>query len=228
MMKRLFATLFFVAGIISAVMAQSTETRSLDNFTAISIGEAIKLVLVPGNKNEAKITAQNIDLDEIETRVSGSKLKIELSGNRYRNVDVEIRLTYKNLEDLSVSSAARVRTEGPIKAEEIEISVSSAGDAKLEIEVKEVDVTVSSSGNLMLSGKAVSQRAGISSAGDYKAYELACEEAYVRASSAGSARVSVSKEIDANASSAGSIKYKGNPDKVYVNSSSGGSAGKTN
>ena len=83
-------------------------------------------------------------------------------------------------------------------------------------------------GELVLEGKASSQRAGVSSAGEYMGYDLDCEETYVRASSAGSARVSASKKIDAKASSAGSVKYKGNPDKVYVNASSGGSAKKAN
>ena len=227
-MKKVLTIIFLVAAMATTGLAQNTETRSLDDFSAISIGEAIKLVLVPGNKNEAKITADNVDLDEIETRVFGSKLKIELTGSRYKNIEVEIRLTYKSLEELSVSSAASVWTDGPIKTEDLEISVSSAGDARLDIDVNEVDVSASSSGNLVLKGKTISQRVGVSSAGVYKAYDLACEDAYVRASSAGSARVSASKKIDAKASSAGSIKYKGDPDKVYVNSSSGGSAGKAN
>ena len=227
-MKRTIATFILLAGFSLTVLAQNTETRSLDDFNAVGIGEAIKLVLVQGNKNEAKITAHNVDLDDIETRVSGDKLKIELSGNNYRNIEVEITLTYKNLAELSVSSAANVTTKGPIRSKEHEISVSSAGYARLEVDAQEIEVSVSSSGELVLEGKASSQRAGVSSAGEYMGYDLDCEETYVRASSAGSARVSASKKIDAKASSAGSVKYKGNPDKVYVNASSGGSAKKAN
>jgi hypothetical protein len=227
-MKRITTTLIIIVALATVVFAQQTETRKLDNFSAISVGEAIELILVPGNKNEAKITADNIDLDEIETKVFGSRLKIELAGNRYKNIDVEITLTYKSLEELSVSSAANVTTKGAIRAEEFEVSVSSAGFAGLEVEAKEIDVEVSSSGELELEGRTVSQRVGVSSAGEYKGYDLACEDTYVRASSAGSARVSASKKIDAKASSAGSVKYKGNPDKVYVSSSSGGSTSKSN
>ena len=227
-MKRIIATLILISACSISLLAQNTETRSLDNFSAISIGEAIKLVLVPGNKNEAKIVADNIDLDEIETRVSGSRLKIELTGNRYRNIEVEITLTYKELEDLSVSSAARVKTKGAIKAEDFEVSVSSAGFARLEVDASMIDADVSSSGELELEGKATSQRVGVSSAGVYDSYDMACEDTYVRASSAGSAKVSASKKIDAKASSAGSVKYRGNPDKVYVSASSGGSTSKSN
>jgi hypothetical protein len=227
-MKRSITTFLFAFAIISNLFAQNTDTRDIDSFSAIGVGEAIKLILVPGNKNEAKIVAHNVDLDEIETRVSGSKLKIELSGNHYRNIEVEITLTYKNIEELSVSSAANVTTKGAIKADDLEISVSSAGYAKLEVEAVNLDVSVSSSGDLVVEGKATSQRVGVSSAGEYKGYDLSCDDTYVKASSAGSARVTANKKIDANASSAGSVKYKGSPDKVYVNASSGGSAGKAN
>ena len=59
-MKRITTTLVIILALATAVIAQQTETRKLDNFSAISVGEAIELVLVPGNKNEAKIKADTI------------------------------------------------------------------------------------------------------------------------------------------------------------------------
>ncbi len=211
-----------------AATAQNTETRKIDNFSAVSVGEAIKVVLVPANTNEAKIVARNIDLEDINTEVSSDKLKIELKGNRYRNIDVKIELKYKSINNLVVSSAANVTTDGPLKSNKLDLKVSSAGSARLEIETDDLDLDISSSGDLELEGSARSQRVEVSSAGDYEGYDLVSETAYVRASSAGSARVNVSKEIDAKASSAGSIKFKGNPEKVYLSSSSGGSTSKSN
>lgn len=222
-------TILFLIAIISfsTAIAQSVETRSLGSFSEVSVGEAITLILVPGSKNEAKIKTENIDLEDVETDVFGRRLKIGLSGNRHRNIDVTITLTYKSIEAIHVSSAADVVTRGAIKAEFLDLSVSSAGDAELEVEAKEIDVDVSSSGTLTLSGKSISQRVEVSSAGDYHGYDLQCEDVYARVSSAGTARVQASKKIDVKASSAGSVKYKGNPEKVYVSSSSGGHAGKS-
>lgn len=227
-MKNLATTLFLALFLSGVALGQNTDTRKLDDFKAINVGEAIELILIPGNKNEAKIVARNIDLDDIETRVSGSTLKIELSGNSYRSIDVEITLTYKELEELSVSSAADVQTNGAIRTEDLEVTVSSAGSASLEVETKSLDISVSSSGVLNIEGVTVMQRVGVSSAGGYKGYDLQCDETYVKATSAGYARVTANKEIDARASSAGSVKYRGNPQKVYVDASSGGSASKSN
>ena len=225
-MNKIFVFIIFLTGTTLTVMAQETETRSLSNFSNVSVGEAISVTLIPGNKNEAIVKVKNIDLEDVETDVSGSRLKIELRGNHRGNIDVEVTLTYKSIEGLSISSAADVVTKGPIKSSSLDISVSSAGNGDLEIIAEAIDVDVSSAGDLTLSGKTGSQRVSVNSAGDYDGYDLDCAEAYVRASSAGSARINASKKIDAKASSGGSVNYKGNPDKVYVNSSSGGDVNK--
>jgi hypothetical protein len=226
-MYRILLFITLLTGSVVSVSAQESETRSLSNFSEVSVGEAISVILIPGNKNEAIVKVRNIDLEDVETNVSGGRLKIELRGNRHRNIDVEISLTYKYIDEVSVSSAADVVTKGPIKSTSLDISVSSAGDAELDIIAEEIDVDVSSSGDLTLSGKTSSQRVSVSSAGDYDAYDLDCDEAYVRASSAGSAKINANKKIDAKASSAGSVNYKGDPDKVYVSSSSGGDINKS-
>ena len=62
---------------------------------------------------------------------------------------------------------------------------------------------------------------------DYGAFDLESEEARIDVSSAGDARVFVTKEIDADASSGGSVFYRGNPDKVYIDASSGGKVRKS-
>ena len=221
-MKKLFVLIILLAGSFVSVIAQNSETRSLSDFSKVSVGEAISVTLIPGNKNEALIKVRNIDLEDVDTDVNGSRLRIELRGNNHGNIDVEVTLTYKSINGLSVSSAADVVTKGPIKSASLDISVSSAANADLDILAEEIDVDVSSAGDLTLSGKTTSQRVSVNSAGDYDGFDLECAEAYVRASSAGSARVNAAKKIDAKASSGGSVKYKGNPDKVYVNSSSGG------
>jgi Putative auto-transporter adhesin, head GIN domain len=227
-MKIFFAIIILLTVSTLLVSAQVTETRSLANFSSLSVGEAISVTLIPGNKNEAVLTARNIALTDVETEVIGNRLKIELRRSRNRNIDVEIKLTYKSLTAISVSSAADVVTKGPIKSASLDLLVSSAGTADLDIVADNIDVEVSSAGELRLKGKTESQRASVSSAGEFYAYDLECNETYVKVSSAGSARVNAAKKIDARVSSGGSVKYIGDPDKVYVNSSSGGSAKKAN
>ena len=109
-----------------------------------------------------------------------------------------------------------------LKTETLDLSVSSAGDIKLEVYAKEIELDISSSGDMTLSGEADMLDADLSSAGDLNAYDLTVREADISVSSAGNADITVTEKLSARASSAGDINYKGNPKYVDAQSSSAG------
>jgi len=203
--------------------AQDKETRNLSSFNEISVGEAIRVNLIRGNREQAEVIANGIELSDVITDVSGNRLRIRLEGNNYRNIDVEINLTYRELEEIGISSAARVNADEAISANSLAIDVSSAGGGNLRLDAGNVEIDISSAGRLELNGKVDRIEIEVSSAGDLDAYELTCNEAEINVSSGGSAKVNVKSQIDAKASSGGTIRYKGEPQKVFVNSNSGGS-----
>ncbi len=205
-----------------SAVAQNTDTRKLDKFTTISVSEGIEVRLIKGSTYEAKITARNIDLDEILTEVSGGHLKVHLDGNSHNNVNVSISVRFVSLEGIKASSAAGIVSNSVIEASNLKIKASSAADIDLEIKVSTLDVSASSAADIVLSGTADSQTVDISSASDYKAFDLKSKVADISASSAADARVSVSESLDAHASSGASVRYKGSPDKLREHSSSGG------
>jgi len=220
------AALFvFVA---SNITAQSTEERNFDSFEAIRVSQAITVYLKPGNDEKVRIEARGLDVDDVLTEVSGSRLKIHLKKGNYNNTSVKVYVTFKSLSEITASSASGVFSDGVIKGDDLDISVSSAADIEVDIDVDRVNVSASSSGDVEITGKTKSLDISVSSAGGVDAYDLDAEVVRVRASSAGGAKVNASKEIDARASSGGSIRYKGNPDRSQTDSSSGGSVRKSN
>lgn len=229
-MKRL--TIYLFASILfgSFSFAQQKETRSLASFSEISVSEAIEVELIRGNKEEAVVEVDGTDLEDIVTEVRGDRLEIEMRDRErytYRNVDVKVYLTYREIEEIDVSSAADVYSKDILSTDELDIEVSSAGDVDLEIDVEVLDVKVSSAGDVELSGKAKRQFVKVSSSGDYDAYDLVSEDADVDASSSGDAMIYVSGTLEADASSAGKVYYKGDPERVYADSSSGGKVRKS-
>jgi hypothetical protein len=214
--------------ISSAAYSQSSETRRLDDFNQGSVGESIELVLISGSENSARIEANGVEVEDVETDVSGGKLDIGMDngGKWWENTDVKVWLTYKELEGISISSSAKVTNEGVIKAERLVCRASSSGSASLTVDVQSLDSEVSSSGRLSISGYSQAQEVRVSSSGSYNAFELASEVCEAKASSSGNARISVSRELRADASSSGSIRYKGDPEKLITNSSSSGSVRK--
>ena len=128
----------------------------------------------------------------------------------------------KEIKSIRTTSAGDVIGESPINSDNLEFSASSAGDIKLEVKSKDLDVDISSSGDITLRGETDMLRADLSSAGDLNAYELQTREADISVSSAGDADINVSERINARASSAGDINYKGDPKYVDAHSSSAG------
>ncbi|MBC6426872.1 MAG: DUF2807 domain-containing protein [Ekhidna sp.] len=250
-MKKAF--LITILGILVAgiALAQSEETRNLSSFSKIAAQEGINVFIKSGDKEEARVVSRSHDLDEVLTDVSGNRLKIHIdNGRRWNNksVNVEVHVTYKSLSALSASSSASidareviqangdfdvdVSSSGDINAkivgiDELKIEASSSGDTRLNVEAKEIEASASSSGDIEIEGTAEYQEIEVSSSGDYDGYDLMSKEVEASASSGGSIKVSVTEKIRGRASSGGSVRYKGNPEYVNADSSSGGSVRKS-
>jgi Putative auto-transporter adhesin, head GIN domain len=163
------------------------------------------------------------------TEVSGSFLKVHMRDGNYRGrVDAKVYVTYVKIDRLSASSAGSIFSEGTIEANRIEISSSSAGNVEISVNAGVVEVSASSAGEVELKGKTKSLLADASSAGEIDAYDLEAGKVDAEVSTAGTAKVNVNDELNAHASSGGSIRYRGNPDKSITDSSSGGSVKKSN
>lgn len=210
-------------------LAQQSEVRQIGSFQGVRVSEAIDVYLKKGDKESVKVEVTGTELSNVLTEVNGTTLKIHMrDGNFHGRKSVKVYVTFTRLEKLSASSAANLFSSDPIKSDRLEISVSSAGSVETKLESESVSVSASSAGKTVLEGKTRSLEIEASSAGDIDAYNLESENVDASVSSAGSAKISVSKELEAHASSGGSIRYRGNPLKTNTDSSSGGSVKKTN
>ncbi len=207
-------------------VAQEKETRKFDDFSSIEVGEAIELIITQGDKNEAVVEVDDIDLDDVITEIRGSELNIERKNSNRNNSnnrgEVVVRLTYKNIDEISVSSAASVFSKSKIKTDDFEVNASSAGRIELDLDVSDLEVNVSSAGSIELSGTCASLDLDASSAGKFEGYDLMCGAIKADVSSGGSGEVSVKERLEVDAGTGGSLYYKGDPDKVLADSNLGG------
>jgi hypothetical protein len=209
------------------VFAQESEQRKIGTFTGIKVSEGIDVYLKQGEKEAVRVEASGTKLENVITEVSGSYLKIHLNSNQRGRINVKVYVTYVKLNRLSASSAGNIFADGPIRSDNMSIQCSSAGNIEVEIDAGKVEATASSAGQIELKGRARSIEADASSAAQINAYDLDTDEARAEASSAGSIKISVKSNFNANASSGGSIRFRGNPAKSITNSSSGGSVKKS-
>lgn len=222
-----FVSIVLLVGLAGTGMAQKSEVREVGSFTGVKAAEGVDVFLKKGSKESVRVEARDFELSDVITEVSGSYLKVHLRSNSWRRVDVKVYVTYVSIDKVSASSAASIYAEGPVKAASMDVSVSSAASIELDVEVDKLNASASSAGDIELKGKAKSAVFDVSSAGEIDAFDLQAEKVIAEASSAGDLKISVADDLVANASSAGGIRYRGNPAKSRTHASSGGSVKKS-
>jgi len=221
--------LVIVLFLIIPAAAQQTETRQVGAFSGVKAAEGVDVYLKKGDKEEVRVVVEGTDPSNIITEISGSYLKIHRKDGRYRpGVHAKVYVTYVNINKLSASSAGSIFSEDTIVAGSMEISASSAGTIEVALRASSLNVSSSSAADIELKGTVRNFNADVSSAGEIDADELEAVEVEAQASSGGTMKVNVKESLQANASSAGSIRFRGNPDRSITNSSSGGSVKKSN
>src|SRR5882672_1120721 len=133
-MKKSIVGLFWLVTV--PLWAQQTETRSLNSFRGIKVSQAIDAYLKKGDKESARVEVTGGSLSDVLTEVEGSSLRIKMRDNRnfWSKVNVKVYVTYVSLEKISASSASSIFSDGVIKANRIDIAVSSAANVEVSID----------------------------------------------------------------------------------------------
>ena len=225
-MKTLITTILSITLMVS-IQAQK-RTVDVGSFTELSLAIPANLYIKQGSDESIEIECDEDIFDEIEFDMRGDKLVIKKEGERWnwkngwRNSEVDIYVTMKTVEALSVSGSGNMESKGTLNTDDLELAVSGSGDMELQITGDELETRISGSGSIRLSGNANEASARISGSGRVKAEDLTVQTFEARISGSGSCYITVEDEIDASISGSGSIYYAGNPGRVISNSSGSG------
>lgn len=215
-MKKIFASLLAISLLFSFALGQEVVTgehvqkRSVGSFHAVKTSAGIQVVLTKGSKPELAVTASDADLlDKVRTVVSNGELRISRDSDSWRfwekrrNWKVVVYVSYTELDGLDASSG------GSIQAKSLSLDRLTAD--------------VSSGGSITISGSANALSVDGSSGGIFRGYDFSVTNCKADVSSGGGVQVTVTKEISAEASSGGYVRFKGDGLIRNINVSSGGS-----
>jgi hypothetical protein len=236
-MKRIHSYLLGLAGIVLITTScvfdftnsisgdgnVKVESREIPEFKSVEASNGLHVFITFGDPRSLEVEADANLHDVIRTEVVSGTLRVYSERNIRNEKAKNIRITIPSLEEIEVSSAADVECENILKTERLTLSASSAGELRLETHAKEIRVDASSSGSVEISGEASELKADASSAGSIDADKLKVKNCNVTASSAGSVKVWVTEELNAQASSAGNVRYQGEPTNKKIDTSSAGS-----
>jgi hypothetical protein len=207
----------------------NAEVRSVSGFKGVNVSSAIDLYLSQGSTDAVAVSASDTRVrDKIITEVKDGILHIYVDNKLFdwRNFSGDKKMkayvTIKEINRLQVSGASDVKVSGTLKTDNLKLTLSGASDFEGIIDAKSIQIQGSGASDIKISGSADQANIEMSGASDFKGYDFKVDYCKAEISGAGDMQITVNKELDAEASGASSIKYKGEP--VVKRSSSTGAA----
>ncbi|MGB3616585.1 MAG: head GIN domain-containing protein [Catalinimonas sp.] len=202
--------------------AQDRVVYTVDDYSKLDVGGVFDVYLRQGDTPSVAFEADEDILDNLKAEVQGGRLVLSMKGNPvrlrtlFKDVNVKAYVTFTELEAIELHGAADLRGESTVRGEALKIYVHGASDMRLEVDVRDLDVRISGAADVRLEGRTDVQRAHISGAADYYAYQLRSERTEVQVSGAADAKVQAREELDAQASGAAEVRYKGSPARTRL------------
>ena len=219
-MKKLGAILLLLLPAVLMAQKQvindeNAQPRSIGSFHAIKVSNAIDLYLSQSDEEALAVSAVKEEFrDHIKTVVEDGVLKITYDDDSrwFRgNKKLKAYVSFKTLDKLTATGASDVVVNGTLKANNLVISMGGASDLKVNgtLEATSLSITLSGASDATIKGKVGTLKVDANGASDFKGFELVADNGDVEASGASDIKVTVNKELNARASGASDVHYRG-------------------
>ncbi|HMJ45892.1 MAG TPA: head GIN domain-containing protein [Ferruginibacter sp.] len=221
-MKKITSVLVFIMiactgfGQDRVVVDPNAEIRVVNGtFNKIKVSNGIDLYLSQSSTPGIAISASEEKFKaRIKTVIENNVLKIYFEDdNAWKNNSsrkLKAYVSFKDLEELDASGASDVLVAGSIEAGSFKLNMSGASDFKGDIKATSIMIDLSGASDITISGKSTTVNIESSGASDVNGYGLVTEICNAKASGASDINITVNERMEAHASGASSIQYKGN------------------
>ena len=229
----------------NVVYDANAQVRQVGHFTKIRVSSAISLYLSQGKQEAVAVSAGDDKYTvRIKTEVRDGVLKIFVENGAWNNWNwgnrsLKAYVTITDIEGLDISGASTVKVADGLNVNNFDLQLSGASTLKIEgginssnggsmnmeisgasnmttaLKAGDIKFNLTGASQANVEGTATGLNVEASGASDFKGFGLAIENARVDASGASTVNITVTKKLDAQASGASSVGYKG--DAVITN-----------
>lgn len=208
----------------TGLLAQST--KDISAFKTISTSGSVEVELIHSDEYKAVYEMKKGSADKLVIDNNGDELVVKIKSNLWgaSNAKAHVVIHYTGpIEGMSASAGSTLTSHDIVYTQNLTAEASSGSSLHATVDAGSFDGDVSSGARLVVKGKAKNGSFEASSGSSLKADKLEVERANADVSSGANIKVWATSEITADASSGGSITYKGNPSTKNIDRSSGGS-----
>lgn len=189
------------------------------DFTKLDISGVMDVVLIQGSSPKVVFEADECYQSLFTAANKGETLLIDMNGEcegkKCGNSTVFITLT--DINQFDFSGVGDVKSEGEIKLNALECSISGVGDLNLKMNCENLELSFTGVGDITLSGtgnKATYQWSGV---GDLMANDLVSRDVSLNLSGVGDADVNATEKLEVKLMGLGDVHYKGSPKATNLN-----------
>jgi Putative auto-transporter adhesin, head GIN domain len=187
-----------------------TQERELSHFDGIEVSGAMEIILIQGDKEKVIIEANESLMDRIHTKVKGTSLHI-YTKDIETSEDIKITVMLKDLNELEISGAVNLTTDGMIKTTNLEIDCSGAAKMDMELVAQSIECDFSGGTKITMKGNTHDLEMDISGAAKVSAFEMKAVNCEFDISGAAKAEISCNEKLEVEVSGTAKIVYKGDP-----------------
>jgi hypothetical protein len=202
----------------SVAFAQTSQTRTPGSFTKIENNGSWDVEITKGSKDEVRLESSSFDLNKVITEVDGRKLTIKLEKGNYKNVNIKVFVTVRELESIGNGGSGDMVINSDFGADTFSIGLSGSGSITTRnINASKLSVGMSGSGKVIIEGgQADEANIGQSGSGDFDGINFTADAVKIGKSGSGNTSISVNEAFTVGSSGSGNIYYRGNPEKQSI------------
>lgn len=223
------------------------ENRNVGQFSGIQVSTGVKLVFKQENNTSVKVFADADKLQNVITKVENGVLKVYIDNKGIKNLrfkNLSVNVSSPKMDRIKASSGSHFTVVNQITGKEMtldassgsivagkfhisgtsNVEASSGSNIKASISSDKVLVKSSSGSSITLEGDAEYISIDASSGSSCKTDQLKANVGVIESTSGSSVSVNAKDKLTVKASSAGSVRYRGNPEiDSNISKSSAGS-----
>jgi len=200
---------------------EAEEDYAILDFDRLEMGDAFIISVEESAFYSINVRGDRRNLDDLEVDKVGSTLRIRYRTYENRQHPTHITITMPALKGVNFSGASTSTVTGFTGLGDLAVILSGASVAQLGVESQVVNLSVSGASKVTLTGRAGTLEATVSGASVFSGFAFPVEHATVDVSGASKMNIMVSQTLDAIASGASHILYRGS---ATVNSSTSGAS----
>ena len=198
-----------------------TMVEEFSGFDRLDISHSFEVEVTQGEPFRVVIRSDDNIVEHLDVRKSGDTLILGMESNllTLNNITLEAEITMPELSKAELSGASKLHLQDFSSSESFEADLSGASRLTGRLEAGDVILDVSGASRVTLEGLGEDLTAEVSGASELELLEFEVEDATIDASGASNVEVWPSGALDAEASGASDIIYRGRPESVFENSS---------